>query len=62
MSNLRQIMTNEIKASGWMDSWYKRGDMNAENFSSYEEWLNSLSDSDFLFSYNRVRDFENELD
>lgn len=45
--NLRQIMTAGIKASGWMDVHFERGDMNAKDFSSYEEWLNSLSDRIF---------------
>ena len=59
---LRDLMTKEIAQYGWMDYAFERGDDSAKEFSSYENWLHSLDDGDFLYSYKRVRDYENGLD
>lgn len=70
ISNLRQLMTKEIRTYGWLDYCYKRGDDKADTFKGqsgdewqdYENWLNTLEDDDFLATYNRTREAEGNLD
>lgn len=62
MNNLREIMTKEISFYSWLDYSYKRGDYDAKQYPTYESWLNSLSDQEFLASYNEVRERIFELD
>ena len=59
---LRELMTKEIKDYGWTDSFFKRGDHNASKYNSYEAWLDSLDDEEFLARYNDVRETINNLD
>ena len=53
---LREIMIKEIVDYEWCDycAYYRLGDYNAKNFDSYEKWLNSLSDKNFLFIWRSV--------
>ncbi len=55
-------MTKQIVMYEWLDWSYKRGDNNAVNFKDYESWLNSLTNDDFLFTYNRVKEASDNLD
>lgn len=56
---LRQLMTNEFKGYGSFDSRFK---LDNKGFVSYEDYLNSLDDDDFLGHYNWMRDIINNLD
>lgn len=60
--SLRGLMTREIKDYGYCDYAFKRGDDNAKSFKSYEDWLNSLDDDDFLASFVRTKDRADNLD
>lgn len=62
MSELRKLMTDEIADGDWLDYAFKRGDNNAISFKTYQEYLASLDAYDFLATYNRVRDAEQNLD
>ena len=59
---MRDIIINQIKNNGWMDYAFKRGDDDAVKFRNYKEWLGHLSDEDLLAAYDRVQDFERNLD
>ncbi len=52
-------MTNEFKGYGSFDSRFK---LDNKGFVSYEDYLNSLDDDDFLGHYNWMRDIINNLD
>ena len=66
MKTLRELMTSEIKRDGWLDFVFKRQHpdnvFGATADLCYAAWLDSLSDSDFLDSYNQVKQAANELD
>jgi hypothetical protein len=60
-NSMRDLIVDRLKNSAWMDYCYKRGDQNAANM-TYVDWLRSLDDDDLLSAYNRVRDYEADLD
>ena len=63
MKTLRQLMTEEIMGYGWLDYEYKRIHLNERPTPEiYTIWLDTLSDEDFLFAYNRVREAIDRLD
>lgn len=62
MKTLKELMVEEIKGYDWCDYAFKRGDNNAKSFVKYEDWLNSLSDDDFLWRYNDVKGVIDKLD
>ena len=59
---LRKLMTESIMHDGWLD--YSYWDQHKGNYDckDYKKWLDSLDDSDFLFSYNWVKIQESNLD
>lgn len=59
--NLRQIMTDEIKLSAWLDYDFIK-DTKKSTIGQYVDYLNSLDDKTFLKHYNQVIKSENELD
>lgn len=64
---LRQIMTNKIKNSGWLDYSYNRdeqpiGSTLEEQASAYTAWLDTLTDENFLSAYDRVQEADRNLE
>jgi hypothetical protein len=59
---MRKLIIDLISGSGCWDYCFKRGDDKASNFSTYKEWLESLSDEDILAAYDRVKEVINNLD
>lgn len=53
---LRDLVIQGIRNWGSLDYCFKRGDMNAKSYLTYENWLNSLEDDELLAAYDRVRD------
>lgn len=54
--SLRQLMFDEIKDYGWLCHRYERGYNNAKRFKSYNNWLKSLDDKEFLATYKDVKE------
>jgi hypothetical protein len=59
---LRELMTKSIMHDGWLDYAYPNRDNTPYDCNDYKKWLDSLDDSDFLFSYNWVKIQESNLD
>jgi hypothetical protein len=63
---LRELMTDGIKGCAWLDYEYLhetgKSRQSSDKDSVYVKYLNSLSDEDFLATYNRVQQAERELD
>ncbi|MGH2611482.1 MAG: hypothetical protein ACRDFB_00360 [Rhabdochlamydiaceae bacterium] len=59
---MRELIINQIKGYGWLDSHWDRYDNRPYDAQSYENWLKTLSNEDLLCSYNWIRDREAELD
>ena len=59
--SLREIMTKVIKHNERLDYCHTRGDADAKDYRTYEDWLNHLDDSDFLDAYNRVKEVRDNL-
>jgi hypothetical protein len=55
---LRQMMTETIKHYGFQDYHWKS--IPDHDNDLYRDWLNDLSDEEFLDAYNRVRDSKND--
>lgn len=60
MKTLRELMTDEICHMGYLDYSFCRGDYVDISTTVYVNWLAALSDSDFLDSYNSVRETDRE--
>ena len=51
--NLRELMIADIKNYDWLDyDWEHRNSEMEIKFKTYENYLNSLNDKDFIFKYN----------
>ncbi len=62
---LRQLMTDGIAHGDWLDYVFDRVHTECQRRNEsvrYRDWLDSLDDDDFLDTYNRVRDAQNQLD
>lgn len=63
---LREMMTDEIKGCGYLDSEYGREYIGVVTLSTiqsdYIDHLNKISDKDFLYTFNRVKQIETERD
>ena len=60
--NLRELLIGEIKNSGWLCFDWDNGACLSEEFASFEQYLQSLSDKELLRVRDEVRDRENLLD
>ena len=61
---LREIMTNRIKSYGWLDWEWKQNRTGKlkEDETRYTEYLNSLSDEDFVDKFIYITEAEKGLD
>lgn len=65
MKSLKDLMIAEISGYGWLDDNYKhRWDLISleQNRYKYSNYLLNLSDEDFLYTYNRVKEDSDDLD
>lgn len=60
--SLKDLMIQQIEGYGSFDFYFERGDNNARSFTSYKEWLHSLSNENFLRAYNSIKEVINNLD
>jgi hypothetical protein len=51
---MRDLIIKRIKDLGCWDNYFERGDNNAKSFSSYEDYLKSLSNEELLFTFKHV--------
>lgn len=61
-NTLKELMISKIKDYKEFDHSYNWGDYNARSFDSYENYLRSLSDGDFLMTYNEMKQFLDSID